>query len=155
MRGDVLWPLLFGSALTLVTTLLVQWFSLTVQTRQQREARRADFQRATLIELREMVQELEDANWQLTRASKAGPRARTEHLHANWERLVRLRTRVMVLATGVDNRVLFSQVQEFARSADLVRGATSAEEASRPREVMKDLRGKILWAIGQNLRELP
>jgi hypothetical protein len=58
MRGDVLWPLLFGSALTLVTTLVAQWSSLAYQTKRQREMRRADFQRTTLLQLRDTVAEL-------------------------------------------------------------------------------------------------
>jgi hypothetical protein len=65
MRGDVLWPLLFGSALTLVTTLAAQWFSLDFQTKRQREARRSDVQRSALLQVRDLLVELSTAEQRL------------------------------------------------------------------------------------------
>jgi len=56
--GSVLWPLLPGSAVTLVSTVAVQWASLTYQTKRRREARRADFQRTTLLQVRDALDDL-------------------------------------------------------------------------------------------------
>jgi hypothetical protein len=69
--GAVLWPLLLGAAVTLVSTVVAQWSSLAYQTRRQREARRADFQRSTLIQIRDELLALTEA----TRTVEVVPRS--------------------------------------------------------------------------------
>ncbi len=59
--GSVLWPLLLGATVTLVSTVLAQWWSLAFQTRRQRQARRADRQEARLHALEELLGEVDEA----------------------------------------------------------------------------------------------
>ena len=115
MRGDVLWPLLFGSALTLVTTVFAQWFSLDFQTKREREARRSDFQRSTLLQLRDALGELDDAIWELLRARhdacehESGWMGLPDH-HPSFEAVTRAGSQIILLVTGVEDKVLFEQV---------------------------------------------
>jgi hypothetical protein len=67
MTSDAVWALVLGAALTLVGTIVAQWASLSYQTRRQREARRADFQRSTLIQLRDLLAELSEASLDISR----------------------------------------------------------------------------------------
>ena len=157
MRGDVLWPLLLGSALTLVTTLVAQWSSLAYQTKRQREMRRADFQRTTLLQLRDAVAELDDAMWELMHvrrealAREGGWNARTEY--ANWDAIFRLRGKLLAVAIGVDSMDLYLEVTALAYSTKLVSEATSKEE-DRHRKVLSSSRRKLLWLLAERLARL-
>ena len=53
-----MWQVLLGSAITLVSTLLAQWFSLSYQANRQREMRKADAQRTTLLQLQRDLKQL-------------------------------------------------------------------------------------------------
>jgi hypothetical protein len=157
MRGDVLWPLLLGSALTLVTTLVAQWSSLAYQTKRQREMRRADFQRTTLLQLRDTVAELDDAMLALmhvrreAQAREGGWNARFDY--ANWEAIFRLRGKLLIVGTGVD-RNLYWWVTELALSTKLVSEATSEEE-DRHQKDLSSSRRKVLWMLAERLARLP
>jgi hypothetical protein len=61
MDATDVWKIVLGAAVALAGTLLAQWSGLAYQTRRQREARQADFQRTTLLQLRDALGELDDA----------------------------------------------------------------------------------------------
>lgn len=61
MKAAEVWTLLLGAVVALAGTLVAQWSSLAYQTRRQREARRADFQRSALIQIRDELLALAEA----------------------------------------------------------------------------------------------
>ena len=160
MRGDVLWPLLFGSALTLGTTLLAQWSSLAYQTKRQREARRADFQRTTLLQLRDALEEVDDAIWGLLRARRdaseheSGWMELPDH-HPSFEAVTRAGSRCIILVTGVEDKQLFEQVFALVESSQLVAHAVDEKEAERHQEDVNSLGRSVVLSIGGQLRSLP
>jgi hypothetical protein len=160
MRGDVLWPLLVGSTLTLGTTLLAQWFSLDFLTKRQREARRSDFQRTTLLQLRDALGELDDAVWELLRARRDASKHGTGWMglpshHPSFEAVTRAGSKVITLVTAVENTKLFGWALSLVRSSQLIIEAVDEKEADRHREDLNSLGRRALLSIGEQLRSLP
>jgi hypothetical protein len=136
MKGDVLWPLLFGSALTLVTTLLAQWSSLAYQTSRQRQARRADSQRATLLQLQNTLLEVQgvvdramDTRRRLVLEFEKDNRDPAEleaflTSHPDRALLSSILWRLELLASGTDHEPLRDKIEEVLELG--LRGADQA-----------------------------
>jgi hypothetical protein len=160
MRGDVLWPLLFGSALTLVTTLVAQWSSLAYQTRRQREARRADFQRTTLLQLRELLGDLDDAMLRLFLArqeavERTGDWNMLAAHHPDLEAVQHVTGRLMLQVTAVEHKGLLGLIASLALSAIWTAGAPTSQEADAQRKDLNEVRSKVTSLLGDQLRSLP
>ena len=168
MRGDVLWPLLFGSALTLVTTLVAQWSSLAYQTRRQREARRADSQRAALLQLRDALLETEEI---VARAMDTRRRLALEFekdnrdpdefkafltsSHPDQALLSGVAWRLDLLASSVDHEPLRDEIGEVAMYAYLAPLMATDEEAEEARDTLGSAQSNAAELLGEQLRHLP
>ncbi len=168
MRGDVLWPLLWGSALTLATTLVTQWFSLTFQTMRQQEARRADFQRTTLLELRELLGELSSmvSRAMATRRrladefepSSQNPDEWAAFLTASHPDITALRNlahQLRLVGCAVDYKPLRDQIDmlsEVALAAPFMASDQKAQHAWMSAGTMLD---EAITRVGEQLRKLP
>jgi hypothetical protein len=161
--GEVLWPLLLGSALTL----LAQWSGLGYQTRRQREARRADFQRTTLLQLRDMLGEVDEA---VRRAMDARSRLSREFerenrdpddwesflstSHPDMEALRSLTYRLRLLGAGLEHEPLRIPVGHISRWAWLAPLAPSDMDAQDAREKLNAQQNKAVDLLGEQLRQL-
>jgi hypothetical protein len=168
MKWDIVWPLLLGSAVTLASTLIAQWANLGYQTRRQREARRADFQRTTLLQLRDLLGEVEEA---VGRAMAARHRLADEFErlavdpdewqsflranHSDMEVVRSLTYRLRLLATGVEHEPLRIAVGHIYRWAWLAPLATTDKESQDAREKLIEQQIKAVELLGHQLRSLP
>lgn len=166
--GSVLWPLLLGSGLTL----LAQWSNLAYQTRRQREARRADFQRTTLLQLRDMLGEVDEG---VRRAMDARSKLSDEFersqaelgfdpntwkaflytWHPDMEVLRSLTYRLRLLAAGVEHEPLRIAVEHISRWAWLAPLATTDKESQDAREKLITQQITAVDLLGEQLRSLP
>jgi hypothetical protein len=152
-------PLLLGSAITLVSTLLAQWTSLSYQTRRQQEARRADFQRTTLVQLRDALDELGQAirgvfvarGEALERTGDWGALIYHPTLEALRSTIYRLR----LLATALESEPLRSKVELVTRTTFAAATAPTQQDADEQREKMSRVYFEAVELLGEQLRRLP
>jgi len=140
--------------------LLAQWTSLAYQTKRQREARRADFQRITLVQLRDALDEL-------GQGIRGVFVARGEALEqmGDWDELLvyhptleAVRSaiyRVRLLATALENEPLRSEAELVTRSAFEAAMAPTQQDADEQREKMSREYFKVVELLGEQLRRLP
>jgi hypothetical protein len=168
MGAADVWKIVLGAAVALAGTLLAQWSSLAYQTRRQREARRADFQRTTLLQIRDLLGEVEEA---VGRAMAARHRLADEFdriavdpdgwqlfLHANLpdhEVLRSLTDRLRLLATGVEHEPLRIAIGHISNWAALAPLATTDDEARNVRVELIEVQIKAVELLGEQLRALP
>jgi hypothetical protein len=157
--GSALWPLLLGSAITLVSTLLAQWTSLAYQTRRQREARRADLQRTTLVQLRDALDEL-GQGIQGVFVARGEALERTGDwsmlsYHPTLEAVRSAIYRVRLLATALENEPLRSEAELVTRSAFEAAMAPTQRDADEQREKMSRGYFEVVELLGEQLRRLP
>ena len=111
MKAADVWALLLGAVVALAGTLVAQWSSLAYQSRRQREARRADFQQTTLLQLREMLGDLDEAMLRLFLARQealeraGGWDMLTDH-HPDLETVLHVAGRLMLHVTAVEHKGL-------------------------------------------------
>jgi hypothetical protein len=152
MKAAEVWALLLGAVVALAGTLLAQWSSLAYQTRRQREARRADFQRTTLLQLRELLGELDDAMLRLFLArEEAFDRASSVDLEA----VRHVAGRLILHSTAVEHDGLRALVASLTYSAIKVAAAPTSQEAEAHRKDMGQVRTKVTMMLGEQLRRLP
>jgi hypothetical protein len=158
--GSVLWPLLLGSAVTLVSTLLAQWVSLSYQTRRQREARRADFQRTTLLQLRELLEELLKGIERVAVAQQEQAqrrRGRWNALSLRQPEVGAIRSlviRIHLLSVAVEDEQLRLNVRSVADHAERAAYAQSENEAREEVDKMGDAFRQTIELLGNQLRRL-
>jgi hypothetical protein len=149
-------------------TLLAQWSNLAYQTRRQREARRADFQRTTLLQLRDVLEEVDDA---VRRAIAARHRLSAEFelegQHPDeWKAMLdpsrlemdtlnSLTYRLRLLATGVEYEPLRITVGHISRWAWLAPLAPTDTDLKDAREKLFEQQVKAVDLLGEQLRSLP
>jgi hypothetical protein len=160
MKAADVWTLILGAVVALAGTLLAQWSSLAYQTRRQREARRADFQRATLIQIR-------DALLELTQAMRTAFSVRYEAeerdqdfgglptYHPAVEAVRSLMDRIVILATAVEDEELRGKLDTTTRMAYLAAIAPTARQADESRQKMGQLQREAVQLLGDQLRQLP
>jgi hypothetical protein len=140
--------------------LIAQWSSLAYQTRRQREARRADFQRSALVQVRELLQELSEA---MGRAAAAQYEIDDP---ANWEfglssahptvAAVRsISDRLVIVATAVDDDQLRIKIDQVARRAYTDAIAPVNKETEKTRERSLEIHRETVQLLGEQLRKLP
>jgi hypothetical protein len=168
MTWDAVGLVLLGSGLTL----LAQWFGLRYETRRQREARRADFQRTTLIQVRDLLGEVEEALGRAMGARAALAKMFEEHApdpsdEKEWRtylygkaspELTRLRSlsyRLRLLAAGVEHKPLGSMVWTISKIADQAPLSFANQEAENAHVTLIDMQDKTVELLGQQLQELP
>jgi biopolymer transport protein ExbB/TolQ len=159
MTSDAVWALVLGAALTLIATLVAQWSSLAYQTKRQREARKADFQRSTLLQIREELSELSTS---LQRAfdlrhetkERTGEWKPAGH-HPDIEAVRSVVNRLLALATGVEDKQLRLGVAVLAKhSFEAARAPTEKgthEEWEKGNRAYAD----VVNSLGKELRRLP
>lgn len=168
MDAADVWKILLGAAVALAGTLLAQWSSLAYQTRRQREARRADFQRTTLLQLRDVLGEVEEA---VGRAMAVRQRLSAEFelsgqhpdewngmlstSRPEMETLRSLTYRLRLLATGVEHEPLRIAVGHISRWAWLTPLAPADEDSKDARKKLIDQQVKAVDLLGEQLRSLP
>ena len=171
MKADAVWALLLGAAVALVSTVVAQWVSLAYQTRRQREARRADFQRTTLQQLRDLLGEVEEAVGRAMGAraglSEEFERAPDPSDEEEWKayfyqraspELTRLRSltyRLRLLAAGVEHEPLRNAVWNISQLADRAPRLFSKQEAENTWVVLIDVQNKAVDLLGEQLQRLP
>jgi hypothetical protein len=163
MKWDAVLLLLLGSGLTL----LAQWSSLAYQTRRQQEARRADFQRTTLLQLRDLLGEVDeavrramDARRRLSREFERDNRDPDEWesflstSHPDKEALHSLTYRLELLGAGVEHEPLRSEIGAIALWATLGPLEPSDQKAEDTRWKLLSALGKAVELLGEQLRRL-
>jgi hypothetical protein len=160
MEAADVWKILLGAVVALAGTLLAQWSSLAYQTRRQREARRADFQRTTLLQLREMLGELDDAMLRLFLArqealDRTGDWKMLAAHHPDLEAVGYVTGRLMLHTTAVEHEGLRGLVASLALSAVNTAAAPSRQEAVAQRKATSLVRTKVIMSLGDQLRSLP
>ena len=151
--------ILLGAALTLVTTLVAQWANLAYQTKRQTEARRADFQRTALIQIRDALLELSEAIRSAFLARhEAKERATWDALssfHPAIEAVRSTRDRLLILSAAVEDDQLWAKVDSLARQAWLAALAPTEQKADESRKQMQELLDEASKLLGEQLRQLP
>jgi hypothetical protein len=172
MKADAVWALLLGAAVALVSTVVAQWVSLAYQTRRQREARRADFQRTTLQQLRDLLGEVEEAAGRAMGARAGLSEEFDQHApdpsdEKEWKayfyqrasteltRLLSLTYRLRLLAAGVEHEPLRNAVWNISQFADRAPRFFSKQEAENTWVVLIDVQNKAVDLLGEQLRKLP
>jgi hypothetical protein len=171
MKAAEVWALLLGAVVALAGTLLAQWSSLAYQTRRQREARRADFQRTTLLQLRDALGEVEEAVARAMTARAALSAKFEEHApdpgdHDDWDRYFRtshpeieelrsLTYRLRLLAAGVEHEPLRIAVGHISRLARLAPLSFYDREAEETRAKLIEVQNKAVDLLGEQLQKLP
>ena len=160
MDAADVWKIVLGAAVALAGTLLAQWSSLAYQTRRQREARRADFQRTTLLQLRERLGELDDAMLRLFLArqealERTGDWNTLAAYHPDLEAVGHVARRLMLHLTAVEHEGLRDLGASLAVSAVNTAAAPSRQEADAQRKGMSLVRTKVIMSLGEQLRRLP
>jgi hypothetical protein len=172
MKWDVVGPLLLGAALTLTSTMLVQWANLTYQTRRQRQARQADRQATRLLALQDLLGEVEEAVGRAMGARAGLSEEFDQHApdpsdEEEWKayfyqraspELTRLRSltyRLRLLAAGVEHEPLRNAVWNISQFADRAPRFFSKQEAENTWVVLIDVQNKAVELLGEQLRKLP
>jgi hypothetical protein len=170
MTSDAVWALVLGAALTLIATLVAQWSNLAYQTRRQREARKADFQRTTLLQLREMLGEVDEAfrramdarhtlSHEFERENRDPDDWRSElntfnASHPDMEALRRLTYRLRLLGTAVEHEQLHFAVLQISLGASAVPDLTG-EMAQDAQDRLERAQEAAVELLGDELRRLP
>jgi hypothetical protein len=168
MKAADVWTLLLGAVVALAGTLLAQWSSLAYQTGRQREARRADFQRTTLLDLRTVLSEVQET---VGRAMAIRRQLAEEHelsgqdpdewaatliaSHPDRDELRRLDHRLMIVTIAVDDEQLRTDIdmlRELVFAAPLTASNKQAQAALSRAFVVET---KVLKRLGEQLRRLP
>lgn len=167
MTWDAAWALVLGAAITLAGTIIAQWVSLSYQTRRQWEVRRADFQRTTLIQLRDMLGEVEEA---VGRALAARQQLRDEldrpdigpsmqevtihWSHPDMEAVHRLTYRLRLLGVGLEHEPLRTAVERISRWAAQAPASTTDEGLAHARHELYAQQIEAVRLLGERLRRL-
>jgi hypothetical protein len=168
MTSDAVWALVLGAALTLIATLVAQWSSLIYQTRRQQEARRADFQRTTLLELRTVLGEVQEI---VSRAMATRRRLSDEFersgqdpdewaavlgaSHPDIDALRSLAHRLGLVGAGVDHEPLRVEIDILSELAFAAPLKASDREARDAWHLASDTERKAVKLLGEQLRRLP
>jgi hypothetical protein len=159
MTSDAVWALVLGAAVTLIATLVAQWSSLAYQTRRQREARRADFQRSALIQVRDLLLELSEAMRSVATAryeaadyiDRAGG---LPTYHPAVEAVRSITDRLEILVAAVEDEQLRVKVGYVAQHAYITTIAPQkVAETARPKS--QELHREAVQLLGEQLRQLP
>ena len=159
MGAADVWKIVLGAAVALAGTLLAQWSSLAYQTRRQREARRADFQRTALIQIRDALLELREAIRSIFLARyEAQERTTWDSLapfHPTTEAVSAIMDRLLILSAAVDDDQLRGKAEMLARWAWLAAEAPTEQDANESRKEMNKLQRDVVRLLGEQLRGLP
>jgi hypothetical protein len=159
MEAADVWKIVLGAVLGAVLALLVQWSSLTYQTRRQREARWADFQRSTLIQLRDLLLELSEARQAVVAARyqakmETGDPYMFGPLHPAVQAVRTIGDRLNVVAAAADNLSLRMQIVFVTLHASGAAMSSSASEESEHEQQMSEAFSKATELLGDELRRL-
>jgi hypothetical protein len=158
MKAADVWALLLGAVVALAGTLVAQWSSLAYQTRRQREVRRADFQRTTLIQVRDLLLELSEAMGRVA-AARYTDQDWIEGMPTNHPTVAAVRTitdRLVILAVAVEDEQLRIHVDHVARHTHLDAIASTHDEAAKKaRAKSLEIHRKAVQRLGEQLRSLP
>jgi hypothetical protein len=159
MEAAEVWSVLLGAMVALAGTLIAQWSSLAYQTRRQREVRWADFQRTTLLQVRDLLGELVEAKERATGIPYAHLGLADEwdplpSVHPAAQAVSSLNFRLRLAAVGLEDDQLQSAlvgVSVFAWVATVAR--TEEEEQDATRNLIQS-REQALDLLGDQLRKL-
>jgi hypothetical protein len=160
MKSDAVWALLLGAAVALASTLLAQWASLAYQTRRQREARRADFQRSALVQVRDLLLELSEAMGSVAAARyEATQRVDGDGTLPSYHPAVAtvrsLADRLEIVAAALEDEQLRATVDEVAGRAHVDAIAPTDELAEQARRKSLEVHREAVRLLGEQLRQLP
>lgn len=160
MEAADVWKIVLGAVVALAGTLLAQWSSLAYQTRRQREVRRADFQRTSLLQVRDLLGEVADAVQKVT-----GNQYRHLALADEWEHfptthpdvqaVQSLTYRLRLAGLGLDDPQVRASLASVEISARLATTAPSEEEAKDANQKLIAARNRARELLGEQLRKLP
>jgi hypothetical protein len=160
MKSDAVWALLLGAAVALASTLLAQWASLAYQTRRQREARQADFQRSALVQVRDLLLELSEAMGRVAAARyEANQRVDGDGTLASYHPAVAtvrsLADRLEIVAAALEDEQMRATVDEVAGRAHGDATAPADERAEQTRSKSLEVHREAVRLLGEQLRKLP
>jgi hypothetical protein len=160
MKAAEVWTLLLGAAVALIGTLIAQWSSLAYQTRRQRETRRADFQRTSLLQVRDLLGEVVEAKQRVTgiqyrHLGLADEWDPVSTIHPDAQALSGLTFRLRLAAIGLDNDELRGRLASVERLAWLATSAPTEDEEKDASKKLITARNQALDLLGEQLRKLP
>jgi hypothetical protein len=160
MKAADVWTLVLGAVVALAGTLLAQWSSLAYQTRRQREARRADFQRSALVQVQDLLLELSEAMRSVATARYEA----TDYIdragglptyHPAVAAVRSITDRLEILVAAVEDEQLRVKVGHVARRAYVTAIAPTEELAAKTRPKSQELHREAVQLLGEQLRKLP
>jgi hypothetical protein len=148
--------LLAGGALTV----LGQWLSLAWQTRRQRQERRADFQRTTLLQVRDLLGEVAEAMQRVTRRQYGYLELADEWdplptVHPEAQAVSNLTFRLRLAAVGLDNDQLQGKLASVEALAWRATIALNEQDSQDALQKLITARNQALDLLGEHLRRLP
>jgi hypothetical protein len=154
-----MWQVLLGSAIALVSTLLAQWFSLSYQTKRQREMRWADFKRTDLLQLRDALKEL---GLCLTRVfisqgevlERTGTWETFSSLHPQVAEVSGAVTPVLIQQSTIEDEPLRLKLETMTETAEIAAKAPSERDAVEQRDLFFLEFREVIDYIGDQLRRL-
>jgi hypothetical protein len=160
MEAAEIGSILVGAVVALGGTLIAQWSNLAYQTRRQREARRADFQRSALVRVWDGLLELNEA---LEKVRVAGNEAamrgdeasidfeRNRFFHPTVEAVRTVCGRVRILSAALEDEVLRLTVHNVVNIAE----SYAAMETKDRYDSLREQHSALLDSLGRQLRNLP
>jgi hypothetical protein len=160
MKAADVWALLLGAVVALAGTLLAQWSSLAYQTRRQREARRADFQRSALLQIRELLLELSEAMGEVSAAQYRIDDAEDweqglSSAHPTVTAVRSISDRLVIVAAAVDDEQLRIKIDQVAQRAYIDAIADINHETEQARRKSLEIHREAVQLLGEQLRSLP
>jgi hypothetical protein len=154
-----MWQVLLGSAISLVSTLLAQWFSLSHQTKRQRETRKADFQRTTLLQLRDALKDLGLSVAKVfilqgeALQSTGSWEAFSSH-HPDVAAVSAAVTPVLLHNLAVEDEPLRLKIDSMTECAEAAAKAPSERDADEERKKFGREMSEVIALLGKQLRRL-
>lgn len=130
---------------------------LAYQTGRQREARRTDFQRTTLIQIRDLLLELSEAMGKVGAARYMDADV-FDGMPTDHPTVVAVRSiidRLVIVAAAVEDDQLRIHVDQVARRAHLDAIAPTDEVSEKARAKSLEIHRKAVQLLGEQLRRLP
>lgn len=167
MEAAEVWSVVLGAVVALAGTLIAQWSSLAYQTRRQREVRWTDFQRSTLLQVREMLGEVKDAVSQALAARRrlrdefdrpdVSPGLREVTISEEFPEMVTLGSliyRFRLVGVGLEHEPLRIAVEQISRWAWKAPLSTTNTGLAKALKELYAQQHKAVRLLGEQLRRL-
>jgi hypothetical protein len=153
------WQVLLGAAISLVSTLLAQWFSLSYQTKRQWEMRKADFRRTTLLQLRDALNDLGHSVGRVfilqgEALQRTGSWEAFSSHHPDVAAVSAAVNPVLLHSIAVKDEPLRLKIHSMTERAEAAAKAPSERDADEEREKFGREMSEVIALLGEQLRRL-